>query len=210
MIKIGIALLVVMTSLIGTAGFVQADAQKAVDRIVLEDFSQYPQGWEAKGNLSKTKEIYQSVRNEEEVYLRARLGSEPVRIFKKISWDSKTFPVIEWKWRVRKWPDAGAAQVYMYISLDKDILGIPTIIKYVWSRDLAEGTIKDGGFFMPTEVVIRSGSTDSNAWVVQRVNARTDFKKIIGRDPKGEAYGIGMLVDPGMEVEFGEIIAVRE
>lgn len=208
--KIGIALLITMTFLSGTADFAQADAQKASDRIVLEDFSQYPQGWKAKGDYSKANEIYQSVRNEAEVYLRARVGSESVRIFKKTSWDSKTFPIMEWKWRVKKWPEAGAAQVYMYIALDKDFFGIPIIIKYVWSRDLAEGTIKDGGFFMPTEVVIRSGSIDSGDWVIQRVNARADFKRIIGRDPKGEAYGIGMLIDPGMEVEFGEIIAVRE
>ncbi len=208
--KIGIAFLIAMTFLIGTADFIQADAQKAADRIVLEDFSQYPQGWNDKGDLSKANEIYQSVRNEAEVYLRARVGSESVRIFKKISWDSKTFPIMEWKWRIKKWPEAGAAQVYLYIALDKDFFGIPIIIKYVWSLDLAEGTVKDGGFFMPTEVVIRSGSTDSDAWVVQRVNARADFKRIIGRDPKGEAYGIGILIDPGMEVEFGEIIAVRE
>ncbi len=44
MMKIGIALLVAMTSLFGTADFIQGDAQKAADRIVLEDFSRYPQG----------------------------------------------------------------------------------------------------------------------------------------------------------------------
>lgn len=71
-------------------------------------------------------------------------------------------------------------------------------------------TLKDGGFFRPIEVVIRSGSTYSGDWVVQRVNSRADFKRIIGRDPKGEAYGIGILVDQGMEVEFREIIALRQ
>ena len=72
------------------------------------------------------------------------------------------------------------------------------------------GTVKNGGVFSPTEVVIQSGPADSNDWIVQRLNARADFKKLLGRDPKDEAYGVGILVDTGMEVDFAKITALRE
>lgn len=193
-----------------TAGPIQAETPQAPDRIVLEDFSHYPDGWKAARGRMKANEIYQLANDDEGDYLRALERSEPVRIFKKISWDSKTFPTVEWKWRIKKWPQSEDAQFALYVSLDKDIFGIPTIIKYVWSRDVEEGTVKDGGFFRPMEVVIHSGPADSDGWIIERVNVRADFQQLIGREPRGEAYGIGLLADPGMIVEIGEIVALRE
>lgn len=194
----------------GISGFAQADDQKNADRIILADFSEYPEGWKAKGGFSKANKIYQIVSNDKGSYLNANVQAEPVRIFKKISWNSKKHPVIEWKWRVKKWPENKVGQVYFYISLDTDMIGIPTIVKYVWSRNLEKGTVNKGGFFSPTEVVIQSRVADSNNWIVQRVNARADFKKFLGRDPKNDAYGIGILVDSGIEVDFAKVIALKE
>jgi hypothetical protein len=179
------------------------------DRLVLEDFSRYPEGWEARGGLSKANEIYRVVRHGQDTYLHAQGESESVRIFKKISWDSKTFPVIEWEWRIKNWPPGGQAQASLYISLDKDSFGIPALVKYLWSSDQAIGTVKDGGFFRPTEIVIRSGNHKSDHWIVERVDALADFQRIMGRDPKGGAYGIGFLADPGVEVEIGPIVALK-
>ena len=196
--------------IIGLPTFSQADNQKEADRIILADFTKYPEGWKAKGGFSKTNKVYQIVSNEKGIFLRANVESNSVRIFKKISWNSKTHPVIEWKWRVIEWPKDKPASAYLYVSLDRDLVGIPTIIKYVWSSDLEKGTVKKGGIFSPTEVVIKSGAADSNDWIVQRLNAWSDFKKFLGRDPKDEAYGIGILVDPGMQIDFAEIIALRE
>ncbi len=188
----------------------QADHQKEADRIVLADFSKYPEAWKAKGGLSKANKVYQIESNEKGIYLSANVEAGSVRIFKKISWNSKIHPVIEWKWRVTKWPKDQPASVYFYVSLDRDVVGIPTIIKYVWSSDLKRGTVKKGGVFSPTEVVIQSGPADSNDWIVQRVNARADFIKFLGSAPKDAAYGVGILVDSGMQVDFAGIFALRE
>ncbi len=195
---------------VGIADFVHADHQENRDKIVLVDFSKYPEAWKAKGGFSKADRVYQIVSNEKDIYLSANVETESVRIFKKISWNSKTHPIIEWKWRVKKWPGDKPASAYLYVSLDRDLVGIPTIIKYVWSSDKKIGTVKNGGVFSPTEVVIQSGPADSNDWIVQRLNARADFKKLLGRDPKDEAYGVGILVDTGMEVDFAKITALRE
>jgi hypothetical protein len=201
--------LLIVLILTGIIPFLFTLAQAESDRMILEDFSRFPEQWESRSGLSKINEVYQVITHERKVFLRARTGSESVRIFKKIAWDSEAFPIVEWRWKINQWPKDQASNVYFYISLDRDVFGIPTLIKYIWSGHDAVGTIKDGGFFRPMEVVVRSGSNESGDWAIQRVNARADFRQFIGRIPKGRAYGIGILVDPGMDVEFGEIVAIK-
>ena len=180
------------------------------EKITLADFSTFPEGWKVSSDESKAKEVYTVIQNDQETYLQGHGKEKAIRVFKKISWDSSTFPIVEWKWRLKKWPENSEAQVYVYISLDKDIFGIPTNIKYVWSQNRAVGSMKEGGYFRPTEVVLKNGPPDPGAWITQRVNALADFQKIIGRKPKGEAYGVGFLVDPGVEAEIGEMVALKK
>ncbi|MBI3995210.1 MAG: DUF3047 domain-containing protein [Nitrospirae bacterium] len=186
----------------------QEPSVPVLEPIPLADFSRYPEGWEARGGMAKADGIYEPAREGDASYLRARESSESVRLFKKIPWDSAAYPIVEWRWRVTKWPETAAARVAIYIALDRDVFGIPTLTKYYWSRDEAAGELKEGGMFRPAERVIRSGQMDSSDWIVERVDARADFQKISGRDPRGEAYGIGLMVDPGIEAEIGEIIAL--
>lgn len=207
--KRGFIILPVFVILTGIFTPTPAETPQTRDRIVLADFSHYPEGWKARGSQWKADDIYQVIRDEEGTYLRTDEQTESVRIFKKGSWDSKAYPYIEWKWRVKKWPETVQARVALYVSLDKDFFGIPAIIKYIWSRDVTEGTVKEGGFFRPTEVIKRSGPSDSNDWIVERVNARADFHQLLGREPREQAYGIGLLTEAGMVVEIGEIVALK-
>ena len=175
------------------------------DGMVLADFSQYPDQWTIKGDKAKAEETYQVIRAADENYLRAVVEKKPARIFKKIAWDAKAYPIVEWKWRIKKWPEGDNVLIYLYVSLDKDIFGIPTLIKYGWSRDPDDGAVKGGGFFRPVERVIRTGSADSGEWMTERIDALADFQEMAGRDPKDLAYGIGILVESGIEAEFGPI-----
>ena len=205
--------LFVMVTWAGLSVGVQADPAGAPDestRIVLEDFAKYPEGWTARGGMEKAQGVYQTVQDEAGVYLRGRTGEDSVRIFKKIGWDSKAYPIVEWKWRVVRWPESGPARVFMYVSLDKDFFGIPTIVKYAWNKNPVVDAESEGGMFRPAEVTVRTGATEGDGWVTDRVNAWTDFQKLSGREPRGTAYGIGILADPGIEVEIGEVRAVRE
>ena len=196
--------------LAGMIGLGSAAGALAGDRITLADFSQYPQGWEAKGGWERAHAIYELAREGDAAFLRAGPAEDSVRIFKKIAWDSKEYPVIEWQWRVKKWPQDAPAQIYLYISLDRDLLGIPVITKYIWSRDAEVGQVRGGGFFRATEIVIRGGADSSQDWVTERVDATGDFIEMAGHEPKGTAYGVGFLVDPGVEVEIRSISAVRK
>ena len=207
---------IVLTAMVGTGPMPSGapegreESFPKIDRIILADFSRYPEGWVARGGVAKADAIYEVVENPDGSYLRAREGTESVRLFKKIPWDSKTYPVVEWRWRVKKWPESGSGRVTVYIALDRDVLGIPAMTKYHWGRDEAEGEVQEGGLFRPSERVIQSGGSGSGEWIIERVDARADFRAISGRDPRGEAYGIGILVDPGIEAEIGEIVAMKE
>lgn len=197
----------VAPAVVALLAWVLAGAAGAGDSRLLTDYSDFPEKWEIQGAVERARELYQAVPAPEGPLLRARIPGAPQRVFKKVAWDPTRFPIVEWRWRVTKWP-ASEGDVFMYIALDTDLLGIPTIVKYVWSQDLPVGTVKDGGFFRPTERVVRSGSAPNGEWAVERVNALEEFRQIHGRDPRGEAYGIGFLVDPGMEVEIGPVTAV--
>lgn len=183
-----------------------AGAPAPSDQLSLVDLAAYPEGWEARGGKISPSKIFEPVHDSSGDYLRAVEGSEAVRIFEKIAWDSAALPVLQWRWRVTAWPDGGSPQVAVYVSLDTDVFGIPTIIKYLWSRDQKAGTVVEGGFFRPMELVIRSGAPTDD-WQSERIDVRADFERLIGRAPKGAAYGIGLLADPGVAVEIGEIVA---
>lgn len=178
--------------------------------VVLSDFSEYPEGWKARGGQEKADAVYRVVEEEGERYLKAEAGEEAVRIFKKIPWNPLSHPVIEWRWRVKQWPAEKAGNIYLYVSLDRDFFGIPTITKYAWNRVEAGGEKKEGGMFRPTERVIRSGEAKTGEWVTETIDALGEFREIAGRDPRGEAYGIGILVDPGIEADFGPIRVLPE
>ena len=208
--RVGLLVLVFLLLPLNLSFQGEASAQGEKDKFNLSSFSEYPKNWDVSGDALKAKELYQILEKDGGTILHARGNKKPIRIFKKISWDPQSFPIVEWKWRVTHWPEDSTAQVYIYISLDKDIFGIPTLIKYIWSKNKDVGTIKEGGFFRPIELVAQNGKKDPSLWINQRVSALADFQKLIGRDPKGDAYGIGILVDHDVEVEIGEIYGLRK
>ena len=185
-------------------------AQEERKPIMLVNYSDFPGNWKIRGDEERVLEVYQVKRGGDGPFLSSKVKGEPIRIFKKISWNPYTHPILTWKWRVHQWPSEGEASIYFYVSLDRDLLGIPTIIKYLWSDDLPVGSKKDGGFFRPTEVVIRSGKEKSGEWRTEKINALESFREVFQSDPDQEAVGIGLLVSTGVEVDISTIIALPE
>ena len=186
-----------------------AENQSAADAIPLINYALYPDGWKTRSGDESPTAFYEVVREDGKEFLRTVDRPEMTRIFRKLSWNSKRYPIIEWTWRVKEWPQSEEPQLLLYVSLDKDIFGIPTIIKYVWSRNLPEGSVKGGGFFRPIEVVQRSGEDMTGEWITERVDVYADFVRLIGREPRGDAYGIGLLVEPGVKANIGSIVATE-
>ncbi len=177
---------------------------------VLEDFSKgepdgFPQGWQASRSEAMTRQAYVVRREGDQTFLKTKGVDSRLRIFKRIAWDPKAYPVVTWRWRARS-PIAGTEPVAaLFISLDQDFFGIPVNTKYIWSPNLAKGVVVEGGFFRPAQIVLRSNQDKIREWIEERVNAYEDFKRIHNHEPAPQAWGISLVTGPGIELDFGSI-----
>lgn len=182
---------------------------------VLEDFSKgeadgFPQGWKASRSESVTRKAYVIARDGEQSILRTKGVDAQMRIFKRIAWDPKAYPVITWRWRARS-PIAGTEPVAaLFISLDQDFFGIPVNTKYIWSPNLVKGAVVEGGLFRPTQIVLRNHLDKVGEWIEERVNAYEDFKRIHKHEPAPQAWGVSLVTGPGVELDFGSITLAKQ
>lgn len=182
---------------------------------VLEDFSKgeadgFPQGWQASRSEAMTRQAYVVRREGDQTFLKTKGVDSRMRIFKRIAWDPKAYPVVTWRWRARN-PITGTEPVAaLFISLDQDFFGIPVNTKYIWSPNLAKGTVVDGGFFRPAQIVLRNNQDKVGEWIEERVNVYEDFKRIHNHEPAPHAWGISLVTGPGIELDFGSIKLVKQ
>jgi len=179
----------------------------AQDAVLIETFADFPAGWKIKDDNPRAAEVYRVVEGPEGPYLSASVGAKPgIRVFKYLTWNTRTHPVISWKWRVKEAPTDKRRSVAFYVSMHRDAFGIPTIVKYLWSTKEPVGTLRLGGFFRATEVVVASGfQSDPSAWVTTRVDAVADFERFYGQQPDAEGVGIGITVGSGIEADIAEV-----
>jgi len=182
---------------------------------VLEDFTKadpdgFPVGWQASRNESVTRKAYVVARDGEQAMLRAKGVDAQMRIFKRVAWDPKEYPVVTWRWRLRAAPSSSEIWAAVFVSLDTDLLIIPVSTKYTWVPAGTVGTVKQGGLFGAAEVVVRSGAQPIGQWVEERVNAYADFLKIHNHEPAPKAWGVSLVAGPGVEVDFGPITVAKQ
>ena len=183
--------------------------QKARAFLVLEDFrhpdeKNFPQNWEAQRSTVTARETYTIQQEAGLAFLSATHANQRVYT-KHISWDPQQYPILSWRWRARMVPENAEFIAAVYPSLDVDLMFIPVNTKYLWSTNLPVGTVKEGGMFSSTEIVIRSGAEPLGEWVEERINVYQDFLKIHNHEPADKAWGISLLGGPGVEVDFGSI-----
>lgn len=179
------------------------------DSILIEDFGHpdergFPQGWGAQRSVVTAHETYMIHEEDGVSFLRAQRASQRVYT-KQMTWDPRKHPVLVWRWRLQAVPDGEGFIAAVYPSLDTDMMFIPVNTKYVWSATLPVGSIKEGGMFSSTEIVIRSGSEPIGEWVEERVNVYEDFLKIHNHEPAALAWGISLLGGPNVEIDFGSL-----
>lgn len=186
-------------------------------RLVLEDFAAkdeqgLPKGWKAQRDETRAKLAYRVQSDPGVSFLASNHADQ--RVFKRMVWEPKALPIVTWRWRLKpgimgKTPSSAAEDVIaaVFLSLDTDLLVIPVATKYVWSLTKAKGTTTEGGLFSASEIVLRTGAQPVGEWVEERVNAYEDFKRIHQHEPANEAWGISLLGGPGVEVDFGPIVA---
>jgi len=184
------------------------------EALVLEDFQTkeadgFPSLWDHENQRSQSKgrEAYK-VRSENGTsFLSARDAGQRIKK-KKIDWDPKAYPILTWRWRINKATTGSEPLAAVYASLDTDLLFIPVFTKYVWSESKPDGTLTEGGMFSGSEIVVQSGTKEIGQWFEERVNVYEDFKRIHKHEPAEKAWGISIIAAPGVEVDFGPLIAV--
>jgi hypothetical protein len=185
-------------------------AEQSGARLVLEDFSgqgghSFPKDWKAQRNESRAKEAYVLKTEDGSSYLSATKADQ--RVYKRVAWDPKAVPMVTWRWRIRTAPAGAEPLAAVFVSLDTDLMFIPVSTKYTWSASKAKGTLTEGGLFGAAEIVVRSGLQPIGEWIEERVNVYEDFKRIHKHEPAAQAWGISLLGGPGVEVDFGPIVA---
>jgi hypothetical protein len=190
-------------------GAVSAQSQS----LVLEDFQVkeadgFPSNWEHESQRSQSKgrDAYK-VQTENGVnFLAAKDAGQRIKK-KKIDWDPKALPVLTWRWRLQKATTDTEPIAAIYASLDIDLMFIPVFTKYVWSATKPEGTLTEGGMFSGSEIVVQSGTKEVGQWFEERVNVYEDFKRIHRHEPAAKAWGISIIAGPGVEIDFGSMVA---
>lgn len=181
-------------------------------RLVLEDFQAkeadgFPSSWdhESQRSHSKGREAYKVQSENGTNFLSAKDAGQRIKK-KKIDWDPKAYPVLTWRWRLNKAADGAEPLAAIYASLDTDLMFIPVFTKYIWSATKPEGTLTEGGMFSGSEIVVQSG-TEVGQWVEETVNVYEDFKRIHQHEPAAKAWGISIIAGPGVEIDFGPMVA---
>jgi hypothetical protein len=182
--------------------------------LVLEDFKAkeadgFPSAWDHENQRSQSKgrEAYKVQSEDGASFLSAKDAGQRIKK-RKIDWDPKAYPVLTWRWRLVKAPRGTEPLAAIYASLDTDLLFIPVFTKYVWSATKPEGTLTEGGMFSGSELVVQSGTAVLGQWFEERVNVYEDFKKIHRHEPAPKAWGISIVANSGVEIDFGPMIAL--
>jgi hypothetical protein len=208
--------ILVSFGLVVCASALQGSVSAQSRTLVLEDFQMkeadgFPSNWdhESQRSHSKGREAYK-VRSENGAnFLSAKDAGQRIKK-KKIDWDPKAYPVLTWRWRLQKAPADTEPLAAIYASLDTDLMFIPVFTKYIWSASKPEGTVTEGGMFSGSEIVVQSGMKDVGQWIEERVNVYEDFKRIHQHEPAAKAWGISIIAGPGVEIDFGPLVAVAE
>lgn len=184
--------------------------------LVLEDFQAkeadgFPSHWDHESQRSRAKgrDAYKVQMENGVNHLSAKDAGQRIKK-KKIDWDPKAYPVLTWRWRLTKAPTGAEPLAAIYALLDTDLLFIPVFTKYIWSATKPEGTLTEGGMFSGSEIVVQTGTRDLGQWVEERVNVYEDFKRIHQHEPAAKAWGISIIAGPGVEIDFGPLVATSE
>lgn len=195
----------VLVSVVRLAHASDQDAPSA-PVVPLENFEQYPshafpQKWKVRGDEDEARMVYRVAEENGNRFLRAHAEKQSVQIGLSRTFPPQQFPVLQWRWRVRKLP-AGADErelatndsaAAVYVVFDSTI--VPRAIKYVWSSTLPVGTrMNSPTYWRAKVVVLESGTAAAGEWRQETVNFYEDYKKLFGFEPS-EVEGVALLTD---------------
>ncbi len=114
-------------------------------------------------------------------------------LYYRIGFKVNDYPILNWKWRVLKFPDKSkartavekddyAARVYVIFPFLN--FSSSKFIEYIWDKDMPAGTVltspKAGNI---KQIVVRNGEAKDGQWVNESRNVYEDYINAFGKKP---------------------------
>jgi hypothetical protein len=197
--------------------------------VVLEDFEDgplggAPLGWKRRPFRPEVQTTpYRILAEEGNRFLRAEDRGENVMLYKEIRWDSKKYPYLAFRWRVRAVPagsderveDRADSAAGLYLPYGRKLGIVPETVKFVWSGSLAAGSaFRRPGIGMPWTVIAGSGEPDADLWQSFAFRTADVYRKTFGGEPGDRPLGVGVLSDSDSTrsfaaADYDDIVALR-
>lgn len=157
--------------------------------------------WEEKSFKGTT--LYQVTREDNQWCIKATSHSSASALYYKISYDTKKYPILTWRWKVdhvlsngnalKKEGDDYAARIYVVFP---SILFWKTkAINYIWTNKLPLGTSVANPYASNAIMIaVESGSTHTGKWLDERRNVFEDFRRYFRQDPP-QVGAIAIMTD---------------
>lgn len=137
-------------------------------------------------------------------------------------WNVGDKPYLRWKWRAQELPtganekdsdknDTGGA---VYVTFERNWLGLPKSIKYTYSSTLEPGTTVDYGT-LKVLVVASKAEQGTGTWISHERNVVEDYKRLFGDEPDKTPMAVMLWSDSNTmnstaRVDFDNVMALSE
>jgi len=183
-----------------------------------------PANWKSFAFKRITKHTgYTLVKDNGIVVVKASSNRSASGLIRKIKIDPKKYPFISWRWKISKTYSKGDITqkkgddypARIYIIFENDVKQSTFFkkaknrayrllygeyppggaINYIWASNAPEGTIASNPYAIQSKmIVVQSGESRINTWIVEEKNVYEDYKKIFGNEPPMIA-AVGIMTD---------------
>jgi len=142
-------------------------------------------------------------------------------LYYKIGFKLKDYPMLSWKWQVKRFPDKSKAladkerddyAARVYVIFPFLTFSSSKFIEYVWDEKLPVGTVvkSPNGNNIRT-IVVRSGKGEEGRWYAQTRNVYEDYNRVFGKKPGMNVGAVAIMCNANntkseAEAMFDEIV----
>jgi hypothetical protein len=197
---------------------------QAVETLRLDDFSKtFPEnevipGWDSRKIApvfgSGDRYFFQFVhKSAEEHYLHVASGkNNSFTVGSERPFELKTWPVLEWEWKVSKLPKGGDVRVKerddqaasVCVVVDPGLTGFDSLC-YIWENEgPKDKPITSSKREASKYLILRTGKSDKlGAWYKEERRIYEDYKRLFGKEPREKAV-VGVQIDSNDTESSGE------
>ena len=172
-------------------------AEMALGKFSAEEMA----GWSDKPFKGKT--TYTLAKDDGRNVLKAHSVKAASGLIKKITVDTKKFPILRWSWKIEhtlkkediksKKGDDFAARVY--VVFPRTFFWRMRAINYVWAAKMPKDSVAPSPYTSNSLIVaVESGDEKVGTWVSEERNIYDDYRKMFGEEPP-PLGGVAIMTD---------------